>query len=37
MRLVVVQVTKVGFTAFLFSCSFFGWAFAALMSAPTLI
>jgi hypothetical protein len=37
MLVVVVDMTKIGFTAFLFSCSFFGWAFAALMSAPTLI
>jgi hypothetical protein len=30
-------MSKLGFTAFLFSCSFFGWAFAALMSVPAYI
>jgi hypothetical protein len=34
---VVVQMSKIGFTAFLFSCSAFGWGFAALMSIPAYI
>jgi hypothetical protein len=30
-------MTKIGFTAFLLSCSAFGWVFAALMSVPAYI
>jgi hypothetical protein len=30
-------MSKIGFMAFLLSCSAFGWAFAALMAMPTLI
>jgi|GEM_PF-3575607 len=30
-------MSKLGFTAFLFSCGLFGWVFAALMSVPAYI